>query len=584
MEKYIRSVKPLVSEDEFETTKALVEAFAQPGGQAEKLQQILLERAKTKENWMSEWWVDTAYFQFRSPVVVWSSPGLVFPLQDFQTEAEQLQYAAKLIAGAVDYKNLIDKDAMPLEMMGKVPLDMSQYLKIFATCRIPGLTKDSVRSCMTEPDPPKHILVMRNNHFFSLDVYDGFGKALSVKQLISQLENIVARSTRPTLPVGILTSQHRNVWGKAYKALARVSPSNAAFLERIQRSLFSVCLDTVLPPSSGEPMTDAALMCVHGGGSEVNSGNRFFDKTIQFVIGRSGHVGLTYEHSPAEGPPIANLMDHVVDFMEKGCQVRGQLPPSSLPRPARMEMGVTPSLEAEVERAAKVLDNMVDDLEMSCFNFEGFGKKFIKSQKISPDSFIQMAIQLAFYRIHGEPGAHYESGSVRQFLHGRTECIRSCSLESVGFCVAMLDADVSEEKRRSAMMEAIQGHKEYVMQAVAGKGVDRHLLGLKLAAIEAGMDVPDLFMDVSYMRSSHMRLSTSQVPARCAAFMCYGPLTPDGYGCCYNPRADSIVFGTSALNSSPVTHSSIFKAALQQSLLDMKRVLEATSTNSRRDG
>ena len=48
-------------------------------------------------------------------------------------------------------------------------------------------------------------------------------------------------------------------------------------------------------------------------------------------------------------------------------------------------------------------------------------------------------------------------------------------------------------------------------QAVAGKGVDRHLLGLKLAAIEAGMDVPDLFMDVSYMRSSHMRLSTSQV-------------------------------------------------------------------------
>ena len=57
--------------------------------------------------------------------------------------------------------------------------------------------------------------------FFSLDVYDGFGKALSVKQLISQLENIVARSTRPTLPVGILTSQHRNVWGKAYKALAR---------------------------------------------------------------------------------------------------------------------------------------------------------------------------------------------------------------------------------------------------------------------------------------------------------------------------------------------------------------------------
>lgn len=44
-----------------------------------------------------------------------------------------------------------------------------------------------------------------------------------------------------------------------------------------------------------------------------------------------------------------------------------------------------------------------------------------------------------------------------------------------------------------------------------GYGVDRHLLGLKFAAIEAGMDVPSLFMDVGYLRSSHMRLSTSQV-------------------------------------------------------------------------
>lgn len=55
--------------------------------------------------------------------------------------------------------------------------------------------------------------------------------------------------------------------------------------------------------------------------------------------------------------------------------------------------------------------------------------------------------------------------------------------------------------------------------------------------------------------------------------MCYGPLVPDGYGCCYNPRKDSIVFGTSALNSSPETQSAIFKEALEQSLEDMHRVL-----------
>lgn len=55
--------------------------------------------------------------------------------------------------------------------------------------------------------------------------------------------------------------------------------------------------------------------------------------------------------------------------------------------------------------------------------------------------------------------------------------------------------------------------------------------------------------------------------------MCYGPLVPDGYGCCYNPRADSIVFGTSALNSSPETDSATFKEALESSLNEMRDLL-----------
>lgn len=32
-------------------------------------------------------------------------------------------------------------------------------------------------------------------------------------------------------------------------------------------------------------------------------------------MGGDGAVGLTYEHSPAEGPPITQMMDHIVDYM-----------------------------------------------------------------------------------------------------------------------------------------------------------------------------------------------------------------------------------------------------------------------------
>lgn len=45
-------------------------------------------------------------------------------------------------------------------MMGKYPLDMAQYTKIFGTCRIPGLTRDT----LSYNTSSKHIIVMHNNH------------------------------------------------------------------------------------------------------------------------------------------------------------------------------------------------------------------------------------------------------------------------------------------------------------------------------------------------------------------------------------------------------------------------------------
>lgn len=48
---------------------------------------------------------------------------------------------------------------------------------------------------------------------------------------------------------------------------------------------------------------------------------------------------------------------------------------------------------------------------MKVLNFDNYGKEFIKSQKMSPDSFVQMAIQLSFYKMYKTPSATYESGN-----------------------------------------------------------------------------------------------------------------------------------------------------------------------------
>ena len=49
------------------------------------------------------------------------------------------------------------------------------------------------------------------------------------------------------------------------------------------------------------------------------------------------------------------------------------------------------------------------------------------------------------------------------------------------------------------------------IQVVNGEGIDRHFLGLKRLAMENGVDLPKLFMDPVFERSSYWQLSTSQV-------------------------------------------------------------------------
>lgn len=58
--------------------------------------------------------------------------------------------------------------------------------------------------------------------------------------------------------------------------------------------------------------------------------------------------------------------------------------------------------------------------------------------KQSPDAFIQMAMQLAYRRMHGRGTPTYETASTRLFLHGRTDVIRTYSEDSQRWVEAVI--------------------------------------------------------------------------------------------------------------------------------------------------
>lgn len=52
-----------------------------------------------------------------------------------------------------------------------------------------------------------------------------------------------------------------------------------------------------------------------------------------------------------------------------------------------------------IERSLSTATALADDVDFCSFYFDVFGKGLIKKAKTSPDAFIQLALQLAHYRV-----------------------------------------------------------------------------------------------------------------------------------------------------------------------------------------
>ncbi|XP_041481212.1 carnitine O-acetyltransferase-like isoform X1 [Lytechinus variegatus] len=572
--KYLMAVKPIISPEDYEVTKKIVDDFGKPGGLGQDLQMGLINRAKKMENWLSDWWLKVAYLDYRSPVIVNVSPGVVFPeMSEFKGREGQLKQAATLINSVMDFKYLIDTQSVPVDKMAGQPLCMDQYYKILASCRIPGPKRDEVKIFPpTLSNAPKHIIIAYNNQFYSVDVLRPDGKPYSLNDIYAQLKYIVMATPVPAVPVGILTAEHRNTWGKIYKKMKKDHVNKDSF-EKIKRSLFLVALDQDERP--GEDASDIVMrgrQSLYGGGSMISSGNRWFDKTLQFWVGTSGCMGLTYEHCTAEGPPIVALADHSLSKMNNLVTDFGS-DTSNPPKPERLDFNISPDIVEAIEEAKHSVDVAHTDLQVSLFQFKEFGKNFPKSQRLSPDSFIQNALQYTFFKLYGYSTATYESGSLRKYKFGRTDTIRSATIESDQFVRGMCDPSKTPSEKVMLLRNAIAAHKQYTNDVINGDGIDRHLLGLKLIAIENGANVPDIFMDTAFTSCTHFRLSTSQVPAKHDLTMLFGPVVPDGYGICYNPQEHHFNFSVTAFNTSPETDSDRFADVLQESLIEMCHIL-----------
>lgn len=519
-QKYLKSVHPLLSQEEYQRTQKAVEDFIKPGGSGEPLQKRLLARRDDPKiaNWLAEWWNNGAYLGYRDPVVPYVS--YFYSHRDDRQRRNPAKRAAAITSSVLEFKRQVDDGSLEPEYLRKEPMAMSSYHWMFNTCRIPADGADYPAKYPAEDN--QHIVVIRKNQFYKVPTHVN-GKQLNTSEFQQQFESIYKNAERVPA-VGALTSVNRDFCTAARKKLLAANPANETALKEIESASFVICLDDSAPVT----LEERAHVYWHGDGC-----NRWYDKPLQFIVNDNGTAGFLGEHSMMDGTPTHRLNDYVNGLIfNNALDYSNPSIRSNLPEPRPVTFHVNAELRDEIATANKEFNATISAHELRVQAFQAYGKGLVKKFKCSPDAYVQMIIQLAYFKMYGKNRPTYESASTRKYQQGRTETTRSVSDESVAFCKAYADPSVPREEVVRLFRAALTAHSKYTAEASIGKGVDRHLFGLK-KVIGEGESVPEIYQDPAYAYSSSWYLSTSQLSSEYFNGYGWSQVIDEGFGIAY---------------------------------------------------
>ena len=553
--------------------------------------------------------------------------------------------AASLVVSALSFIRAVRKEELPPDEIRGTPLCMYQYSRMFGTARVP-----TDRGCIIGQDSDsKHMVVLCRGQFYWFDALDHNNDLImSEKDLALNLKVIVDDAEQTPIyeaakgAVGVLSTENRKIWSSLRDVLTREEGSNNYdCLNIVDSALFILCLDYTEPSNAAELCGN--MLC---GTSEVVKGvqigtctNRWYDK-LQIIVCKNGSAGINFEHTGVDGHTVLRFASDVYTdtILRFARTINGQAPSlwaSNSPDPAKrdpdsfgnvnttphkLEWDMLPELNIALRFAETRLADLIQQNEFQVLEFAGYGKNFMTSMGFSPDAFVQMAFQAAYYGLYGRIENVYEPAMTKIYLHGRTEAIRSVTPESVNF-VKTFWAENPAQQKIDALKKATQKHTAMTKECSKAQGQDRHLYALYCvwqravdedgaeAASSTGMSsngysspadtsdvgspkrlstmseesspsgmgriqqqMPSMFTDPGWDKVNNTILSTSNCGNPSLRHFGFGPTSGEGFGIGYIIKDDTI----SICASSKHRQTKRFIDSLESYFLEIRKLLRTT--------
>lgn len=569
---YLEMVAPMLSEAQLKYTQGVVKDF-QEGVGIKLHHQLEMIANSTKTSYVHDY-REESFAQYRGILPINKNFGVILsPIAQPELPVPGL-VATWIVDTLKFYLKIKHRELEPdrdSPRSGNQPMCMIQYDNLFGWNRIPGIKVDKMFQAAKD-NPKEHIIIIRKNAFYLLEVLqeDKIPAIADVEEQIKQ----VLESSQGTTPentnsyepaIGALTAIERTPWAVLRQGIEALSPENARSLELIDSALFIVCLDETTPTD----LVSASQNMLHGDGR-----NRWFDKPLQIIFTDNGISGINVEHVGLDGYVIMRYLHEVNQERKKeekdiNTQAQSTL---SLTPPTKLKWKLTPEIEKSIQDAEAQVDSFIAAHETLVLDFQEFGRNFIKEQRFSPDAIVQLAFQLAYYRLRNKVDSVYESVHTRRFKYGRTEAMRSLTPESLELVKAMT-SDTAGETKYQALKSAVNAHTSRQKAAQQGDGVDRHFAALRRLATAQGI-TPEIFQDKAFQLLGDSPICTSSLAAGMGIdLFCFGQVVDHGYGIGYIIKPDSITVNI----TSKYQQTGEYIKLLQESLIDLATVMKSSS-------
>jgi len=475
----------------------------------------------------------------------------------------------------------------------------------------------------TKPEA-QHIVVIRRGQFYWFDALDDENRPLlTEREILRNLQAIVQDADKtPVMEVarnaiGVLSTENRKTWSSLRTSLSK-DRHNASCLQIVDDALFIVCLDDTTPTNLADLCSN--FLCgtydLQAGVQVGTCTNRWYDK-LQIIVCADGAAGINFEHTGVDGHTVlrfaadifteglmllarainpsaptlfhASLSPHAQSYKPPRSAKASAAPAELIETlPKKLEWTLTSELRVGIRFAETRLSDLICQNDCQALEFKGYGKNFITSHGFSPDAFVQMAFQAAYFGLYGRIECTYEPAMTKAFLHGRTEAIRTVQKTSVHFTKTFFSEAPSSEKV-AALRKACERHVALTKECSKGLGQDRLLYALQCllqreiagnlnpdpddplpTSNNAGkQSMPDIFNDPGWALLSTSILSTSNCGNPALRLFGFGPVASDGYGIGYIIKED----GISICASSKHLQTRRFLDTLQGYLMDIQRIL-----------